>query len=145
MAGNTSPIFSRVGSISWAQVTGTDGSQDGTDADVQLVYTADSTNGSFVHKITLQPRSASGSVSFPAGAARVYMNNGSTNGTAANNSLIKEISIPASTVNVAATAASVAYEIPLNIQLPPSYRLYVGYSSSVANGVLQVTAFGGNY
>lgn len=145
MPANTSPIFSRIGDISWAQVTGTDGSQDGTDADVQLVYTADATNGSFMHKIIFQPRSASGSVSFPAGAVRVYLNNGSTNATATNNSLIKEISIPASTVNVAATAASPAYEIPLNIQMPPSYRIYVGYSASVANGVLQVTAFGGDY
>jgi hypothetical protein len=145
MAGNSTPIFSRIGKITWAQVTGTDGSQDGTDADVQLVFTADATNGSFAHKICCQPRSASGSVSFPAGAVRVYLNNGSTNGTAANNSLMREISIPATTVNVAATTGTPAYEIPLNIQLPAGYRLYVGYSNSVANGVLQVTVYGGDY
>lgn len=145
MAANTLPIFSAVGKISWAQITGTDGSQDGTDADVVLVFTADSTNGSFAHKIICQPRSASGSVSFPAGAIRIYLNNGSTNATATNNSLIRELSIPAQTVNVAATTGSPAYEIPLNIQIPPSYRIYVGYSASVANGVLQVTAIGGDY
>lgn len=144
MPANTSPIFTLTPNINFASLTGVDGSQDGTDADVKLVFTSGS-NGSFLHKIRFQPISTSGSTTTSAAAARVYLNNGSTVGTAANNTLLVEFSLAAIIVNVAATAAAAGYEVPFNIQLPASYRIYVGVSAVAANTAWQVAAIGGDY
>lgn len=74
--------------------------------------------------------------------ARVYINNGSTNGTASNNTFYGEVSLPATTAT--ATAATVDVDYPLNFALPPGYRLYVGLGTAVAAG-WTVTTIGGVY
>ena len=144
MAASTSPIFTLTPVISWQSIGGVDGSQDGTDADVELVFTG-STDGSFIQRIIFQPISTSGSTTTSAAAGRIYLNNGSTPGTAANNTLIKEITLAATSVNVAATTAAFGYEVPLNFQIPNTYRIYVGITAMAANTAWQVTAIGGNY
>ncbi len=145
MAANTSPIFTNIPEISWAKVSGADSSTDGTDADVQLVATAEATDGSFITKLVLQPRSTSGSTTTSAAAARVYINNGSTVGTGTNNVLYKELSLAAIAVNTAATTAALGYELPLNLQLKAGYRLYVGITAMAANTNWDVTAVYGDY
>lgn len=145
MAATTAPIFTQVPKISWVQVSGVDGGTDGTDADVQLVFTADATDGSYLQKLVLQPRSTSGSTTTSAAAARVYINNGSTVGTASNNVLYREATLPATSVNVAGTTGALAVEIPLNIQLPAGYRVYVGITAIAANTQWAVTGVGGDY
>lgn len=144
MAANTSPIFTLTPVITWASVTGVDGSQDGTDADVKVIFTG-STDGSFIQRLIFQPMSTSGSTTTSAAAGRIYINNGSTNATAANNSLIKEITLAATAVNVAGTTAAFGYEVPLNIQLPNTYEICVGITAMAANTQWQVTAIGGHY
>lgn len=145
MAANTSPIFTNVPQITWAKISAADALTDGTDADVQLVCTADATDGSFVQKLVLQPRSTSGSTTTSAAAARIYINNGSTVGTGTNNVLYKELSLAAIAVNVTATTASLGYELPLNLQLKAGYRIYVGITAMAANTNWDVTAVFGDY
>lgn len=145
MAANTSPIFTLTPRNGFAKVTGVDGSQDGTDADVKLVYTADATVGGFVQRLICQPISTSGSTTTSAAALRIYLNNGSTVGTAANNQLIKEFSLAAIAVNVAGTTASLGYELPLNFQVAPGYAIYVGVTAMAANTQWNITAIAGDY
>ncbi len=145
MAANTTPIFTGIPRNGFAKVTGVDGSQDGTDADVKLVFTADATDGSFLQRLILQPISTSGSTNTSAAAARIYLNNGSTVGTASNNSLFKEWSLAVTAVNVAGTSASLGYEIPINIQLAPGYAIYVGVSAMAANTQWNITSVHGDY
>jgi hypothetical protein len=142
---NKSPIFTLTPRNGFAKVTGVDGSMDGTDADVKLVFTAQAVDGSFLQRLIAQPISSSGSTTTSAAALRIYMNNGSSVGTAANNQLIKEWSLAAITVNVAATVMSTGYEIPLNFQLAPGYAIYVGVTAMAANTQWNVTSIHGDY
>lgn len=145
MTANTSPIFTLIPVVSWGKVTGVDGSMDGTDADVQLVFTADATDGSFLQRLIFQPISTSGSTTTSAAAARIYMNNGSTVGTAGNNVLFAEVPLAATAVNVSGTSAVLGADFPVNFQLPPSYRIYVGVTAMAANTQWNVMAVGGDY
>ncbi len=145
MAANTSPIYSNVPKISWAKVSAADSSTDGTDADVQLIFTADATDGSYVNRLVFQPRSTSGSTTTSAAVGRIYINNGSTVGTGTNNVLFREVLLPATAVNTGATAPALGYVHPLNIQLPASYRIYVGITAIAANTNWDVTGYGGDY
>lgn len=145
MAANTSPIFTLTPVNSWGKVTGVDGSADGTDADVVLVFTADATDGSFIQKLILQPISTSGSTTTSAATCRIYINNGSSVGTAGNNLLFLERTLPATAVNVSATAAAIGAEIPLNFQVQAGYRIYVGITAMAANTQWNVLAIAGDY
>ena len=138
-------IFTNIPKISWVQVSAADGGTDGTDADVQLVFTADATDGSFLNKLILTPRSTSGSTTTSAAAARVYINNGSTVATGTNNVLVKELTLPATAVNVTGTTMVPSFELPFNYQLPPSYRVYIGITAMAANTNWAVCAIGGDY
>ena len=60
---------------------------------------------------------------------RVWLNNGSVNTTATNNSLIAELTIPVTTIS--AVAAVNFFEIPLNIKIPGGYELYVGMATAI--------------
>jgi hypothetical protein len=59
-----------------------------------------------------------------------------------NNVLYGEISLPATTAASASATTEVDY--PLNIALPPGYRLIVGLGTTVSAGWI-VTTIGGNY
>ena len=74
--------------------------------------------------------------------ARIYINNGSANGTASNNTFYDEVSLPATTA--VANAATQAIDAMLNIPLPPGYKIYVGLGTAVAAGWV-VTTVAGNY
>ncbi len=145
MARNTSPTFTLVAKNSFAKVTGVDGSMDGTDADVQLLFTAHATDGSFINRLIAQPISTSGSTTASTAILRIYLNNGSTVGTASNNQLIQEFQLSNSNVNVTGTAASVSYQIPLNFQIEAGYKIYVGVTALAANTQYNITAIGGDY
>ena len=131
MAGNTTPIFSRIGAIggigSTTLATVSAADYTGVGAQNILVFTSDATNGGFVQRIRLKAIGTN-----VAAVARIYINNGSTNGTAANNVFYGEISLPATTA--ATTAATVDVDYPLNIALPAGYKLYVGLGATVAAG-----------
>lgn len=145
MAQNTAPIFTVVPKVSFGQVTTADAVSDGTSANVVLVFTADATDGSFLSKLRFTARSNSGAPSTAVAAARIYINNGSTNATATNNVLYGELGLPVTVTGVTATAAVPSFEIPMNIQLPAGYRIYVGITAFTANAYWMVTAIGADY
>ena len=144
MAGNTNPIFSRVGSISTNNGTGmgqliTLAAADytGISANNTLIWTADATNGSFIQRI----RAKAGGTNV-ASVARVYINNGSTNTTAANNAFYGEFTLPA-TVAIA-TAATIDEDYALKFAIDPGCRIYIGLGTAVAAGWI-FTGVAGRY
>lgn len=137
MAANTSPIFLKAPRVSFVQtsssaVTGTDG----TDANVKLAFTADATNGSKIEDVYIQLSGTN-----LATTVRFWVNNGAAVGTATNNSLIHEETMPANTISQ--TAASVPVYWRANLVLPAGYRLYV--ACGTATTALNITCVGGDY
>ena len=127
---NPNPIFSRVGAIGGVgSTTLTTAAADytGISANNILIFTADATNGGFVQRIRLKAIGTN-----TASVARVYINNGSTSGTATNNVFYGEVSLPATTAIT--TAATVDVDYPMNFALPAGYKLYVGLGATVVAG-----------
>lgn len=127
MAANTAPIYSGLGDLQWTTVlTAVNTSLDATAANAATVHSA-SVSGSFVQRIRFK---ASGSTT--ATVARVFLNNGLTSASAANNVLFDEITLPLTTTSP--TAAQPAYELPLNFALPPGYRILATLGTAQAAG-----------
>ena len=137
MPANTAPIFSKIARAAWVNgLTAANVAKDGTGT-VDTLFTADATNGSYLQKLIIRPRGTNtGSV------LRVFLNNGLTNATAANNALISEVGLPA-TANSEVQALA-GLELPLNIPIPPGYKINVTLGTAVAGGYA-VTAMGGDY
>lgn len=137
MAANTAPIFSRIPDVQWMNsITAANTAKDGTGT-VNTVFTADATNGGRVEKLKVRPLGTN-----VATVLRIFINNGSTNTTAANNALYMEMTIAATTLSEVAALADT--EIALNLPLPPGYKLNVTLGTAIAAGVA-VTAVGGKY
>ena len=138
MAANTSQIFSRLADIQWigAALTGNT-SKDLTSGTNYLVATADATNGGRFSKLIVQPLGTN-----IATVLRVWINNGSTTATAANNTYIKDVTMAATTNSE--TAAIGNTEIPLDLSLPAGYKIYITVGTTVAAG-FGVSAIGGKY
>lgn len=136
MAMNTAPIYSAAPSISWGVIDTANTAKDGTGT-VVPVFTADATNGGRVEKLRIKAKGTN-----VATVLRVWLNNGSTNATAANNTLLAEMTIAATTLSEVAQLAE--NELILNIALPAGYVLNVTIGTTVAAG-LHVTAIGGRY
>lgn len=138
MAGNSTPIYSKVADWQWVSgITTANTSKDLTSGTSYLVFTADATNGGYVKKIRVRHLGTN-----VATVMRVFINNGSATGTAANNVLFDEIGIAANTVSE--TSASSLYEIPINEALAPGHKIYVTIGTAVAAG-LAATAVAGKY
>lgn len=140
---NNSPIFSKAGDVSSNNGTGmaptlTTGANnyDGTSVDAALVYTAGS-GGGFVQRLRFKAIGSNAAT-----VARVFLNNGSTNGTATNNSFYGEISLPITTAS--AVVATIEEDYPLNIALPSNFRIYVLLATTVGAGWV-VTPVAGQY
>jgi hypothetical protein len=137
MAANTAPIFSIAGDVEWGTtaITTANTAKDGTGT-VLTVFTAN-VDGGFVQRIRF--RAAGTNI---ATVARVFINNGSTNATAANNILYDEITLAATTLSE--VAALPVYELPLNFALPAGYKLNVTIGTTIAAGYF-VSVIGGKY
>jgi hypothetical protein len=138
MAANNNPIFTRNADLQWwtAAQTAANTAKDGTGT-VATVFTADATEGGFVHKLVA--RAAGTNV---ATVLRVFINNGATNATPANNILFAEMTLPATTLSEVAAQAS--YELALNIALPAGYKINCTIGTAVAAGYYLSVA-GGKY
>lgn len=109
--------------------------KDGTGI-VVTMFTAGTTNMGLPNKLRFCPQGTN-----VATVARVFINNGSTNATATNNSLYKEITLPATTLSE--VAAQVEQEINFgSLALPPGYKLNVTIGTTVAAG-FAMTCLGG--
>jgi hypothetical protein len=143
MAGNQLPIFSRVGHIDGSNFnTGymitANATTDLTSGTIYLLFTADATNGSYVQRIRFRATVAT----TVATVARIWLNNGSTTGTATNNILYDEISLPLTTTS--ATASTIGYELPLGFALPAGWRIYGTMGTTSSNG-WAATVIAGDY
>lgn len=136
MPANNNPIFVLTPK-NWFSSTGTGANTalDGTGT-VVTVATAGA-NGSKITRVRLTHMGTN-----VATVVRLFVNNGSTNGTAANNALVYEYTMAANTLSQ--TAASTAADIPLDLVLAAGYKLNVTIGTAVAAGVM-VHAEGGDY
>lgn len=144
MPGNTDPIYSRVGDVtkdattSMGQaVTAAANDYTGAGANNVLVFTADATNGGYIQRVRLKAAGTN-----VASVMRFFLNNGSANTTAANNSFFGEISLPATTLNAAAATQELDYVF--NLALPAGFRIYAGLGTAVAAGWV-MTPVAGKY
>ena len=138
MSGNSNPIFSRIGAIGLGSaITAAAADYTGVSANYALAFTADATNGGFIQRLRFKACGTN-----VAAVMRIFINNGSANSTATNNSFYGEITLPSTTANTAAATVDVDY--PLNLALPPGYKIYVGLGAAVAAG-WTCTAIAGAY
>jgi hypothetical protein len=137
MAINTAPIFTRKGDIQWpaAPLAAANTAKDGTGT-VAVAFTA-GVDGAFVQKLVARPYGTN-----VATVLRVFVNNGGSTATAANNSLINELTLPATSLSE--VAAQPPYELALNFALPAGYKLTCTLGTTVAAGY-EITVFGGSY
>ena len=138
MPANTSPIFSIAGDAQWSSgaITAANTTTDLTSGTIYAIFTG-GTNGSYIQRIRFRHLGTN-----VATVARVWINNGSTTGTAANNTLWDEITLAANTLSQ--VAASVNYELPFGFALPAGYVIYVTLGTAVAAG-FKATIIGGDY
>ena len=135
---NFAPIFTRVPSALWATLLAANIAKDGTGT-TALVMVADATEGGNLGMIVAEPLGTN-----VATVLRVFLNNGLVTTTAANNSLIGQISLPATTLSETTTATMQAVERVFNRPIPPGHRIYVCLATAVLAG-WQITAPAGDY
>lgn len=137
---NTAMIFPRIPAMGWSTISAANTAKDGTGTigtNIFTIFTADATNGSRIDSIRIKPLGTN-----VATVLRVFVNNGATNATASNNSLISEQTMLATTVTE--VAAQTDTIIALDIVLKPGYKLNITIGTAVAAG-FAVTAIGGDY
>lgn len=137
MSQNTNPIFVGTPNCSWSgQVTTANTAVDGTGT-VATIWTAGA-NGGFLRAI----RCKAGGTNV-ASVARFFLNNGGTNATAANNVLIGELALPATTgSNTVMIGPDLIYS--LNRIVPAGYVVSVCIGTTVATW-WNFEGEGGNY
>lgn len=118
-----------------ATLTTANTARDGTGT-VSTIFTA-TTDGSALQKITLVPLGTN-----VASVLRVFVNNGGVTSTATNNSLISEISLPATTTTEVAAQSIIV--IPMNVLLKTTERITCCIGTAVAAG-WQITGLGGDF
>lgn len=124
MPANTSPIFSASGAISLGSaITAIVTDYTGIGANNVVAFTANATNGGFIQRIRFKAVGTNA-----VSVARIYINNGSVNTTATNNTFYGELSLPATTAST--TAGTVDIDYPMNFALPAGYRIVIGISAA---------------
>lgn len=141
MPANNQPIFTRLADVQWtvSAMTVANTTTDLTSGTSYLAFTADATNGGYVQRIRFRTLGTNANAT----VARVWVNNGSTTATAANNTLIDEITLPTTTVSQVAAQAN--YELPLNFALPAGYRIYITVGTAPTSAGWNATVIGGKY
>lgn len=137
MPANTSPIFTLTPNVTVGNtITTANTAKDGTGT-VVTVFTAGA-NGAKVDSVLARPTGAA-----TATVLRVFLNNGSSNTTATNNSLIGELTLP--TIGaVTEVAAQPTYELPINRVIPAGYKINLTIGTTTATPY-QVTAWGADF
>lgn len=141
MATNKQPMFTGspdvqgIGAIVTANTTG-----DLTSGTSYLAFTADGTNGGFVHRLRFRPTPGNNTT---ATACRVWLNNGSTTGTATNNFLFDEVTLPL--ITVSSVASVQGFEVPMNVAIPAGWKIYVTVATGQGSASWSVITIGGKY
>lgn len=140
MPANNQPIFTRLADVQWADtMTAANTTTDLTSGTIYLAFTSDATNGGYVQRIRFRTLGNNANAT----VARVWINNGLTTATGANNILFDEITLPLTTVSQVAAQAN--YELPLNFALPAGYRIYVTLGTAPTSAGWDATVIGGKY
>lgn len=134
MPANIDPVYSRIGAAGNSTIAAPTaafatlfGGTANTTLDLstttgsQVIFTADTTNGSFLRSISIKVGGPSAAAT-TAAVMRFFWNNGGTVGTAGNQVLWKEFTLPSVTPSTTATTPD--YEIPCNVLLPPGHKIY---------------------
>lgn len=130
MAANTTPIYPLVGELGWiaSAMTAANTTRDLTSGTTYTVYTCAGAAGANVIKIRFTSNGTN-----PQTAARIWLNNGSTTGTAGNNVLIHEVTLPAT--KASETEATPYVDVPLTVRLfPTGYKVIVTLGTAVTDG-----------
>jgi hypothetical protein len=137
---NFAPIYSRAPDFQWVSgyATAANTTADLTAGTIYLAFTAGADGGT-LPKLIFR--------STPAGTttktvARIWINNGSTTGTAANNQLIDEVPLAATASDADDPTTGIVWT--LGHQLPAGYRIYVTLGTGSANG-WAISSPGGKY
>jgi hypothetical protein len=143
VSANNNPIFSRQGVVTSDSGTGmaptlTTAAADysGVSVNNKQVFKA-GPDGSYIQRLRFKSLGTNVTT-----VARIYANNGSTNTSAANNSLIGEITLPATTASAVAATPDMDYLV--EFALEANFAIYVGLGTSVAAGWM-VTPIAGDY
>lgn len=138
---NNAPIFSSIAQADIQQgITTANTNLDGTGTlgtDIFEVFVGAATYGSFFQGLIAAPRGTNVQT-----VLRIFLNNGGSNATAANNAKIGELFLPATTAS--ANGALIHPEWNFNRAIPPGWRILVTIGTGVAGGYA-VTGFGGDY
>lgn len=145
MPANTLPIFPLTPKVSWGKVETANTNYDGTGT-VVTVFTAGA-EGSRIDQIKVRALGTN-----VATVLRLFINNGSTNATATNNTLIHETTIAATTAiqtaqlvdNLITVTVNTTETVPPIPYLPAGYKINASVGTGVAAG-LQVTVHGADY
>lgn len=140
---NTKPIFTAIPRASWATADAANTALDGSgtiDTTIWLLWAAEAAAGSYVNEFRVYPLGAVGTAT----VVRIFLNNGSTIATAANNTLLKEIQVPVTDAMSQTVAREDNIWQPDNGQIPPGYKLYVSISQAITDGI-HIAAIGGDY
>jgi hypothetical protein len=143
MPANIQPIFPLTPKCSWGTVTTANTAKDGTGT-VVTVFTAGA-NGARIDQIKVRALGTN-----TATVMRFFVNNGSANSTAANNSLVHETTIASTTLSEVAALLDNDILIQKGLIVPPIPFLPAGYKINVTIGTtvsagLSVTCWGGDY
>jgi hypothetical protein len=141
MPANNQPIFTRTPDVQWtvSAMTVANTTTDLTAGTIYLAFTADTTNGGYVQRVRFRALGTNSNAT----VARVWVNNGLTTATAANNVLFDEITLPTTTVSQQAAQAN--YELPLNFALPAGYGIYITLGTAPSSAGWEATVIGGKY
>ena len=146
MPANTSPIFPLTPINSWVSGAPANSATPGVTANTTYDLTSGTiygpiitggTNGTRLDFIKVRALGTN-----LATVCRIFINNGSATGTAANNTLYLERSISSTTASQTTETADVL--LPLGITIPSGYRIYATFGTAVAAG-FHLTAISGDY
>lgn len=144
MPANTTPIFTVTPNLSADGTTGMGSTLataandfTGAGANNALVFTAGA-NGSYIRRLHFKAIGTNIQT-----VARIFINNGSTNGTAANNRFYDDVQLPATTSSATAPTGP-GIDFVMEFPLEAGWRIYVGLATTVAAGWV-VTPIAGDY
>ena len=140
MAANINPTFPKtpnVGTGTWSTLTTANTAKDGTGT-IVTIFTAGA-DTAYIDSVKWMPLGTN-----TASVGRVFLNNGLTNATPANNMLLADISLPATTNSEIAAISTAAMTVSLKMGIPAGYKLNVTIGTTVAAG-WNAIAIGGDY
>ena len=147
MPANTTPIFPLTPKVSFGKVLAANTNYDGTGTAGQkaVIFTAGS-NGARIDQIRARALGTNTTT-----VLRIFVNNGSDNTVATNNTLVQEATITGTTASqVAALADNLltvtvgADTVPAVLYLPAGYTIIASVGTVITSGI-QVTVHAGDY